>query len=54
MKVSHTELANQSEGQSLIVDNSALMPAESRAVPSQINMSSMASFKKSTSEFTLY
>ena len=46
MKASHTELANQSEGQSLIVDNSVLMPAENRVVPSQINMSSMAASKK--------
>jgi hypothetical protein len=46
MKASHTELANQSEGQSLVVDNSVLMPAENRVVPSQINMSSMAASKK--------
>ena len=46
MKASHTELANQSEGQSLIVDNSVLMLAENRVVPSQINMSSMAASKK--------
>ena len=46
MRTSHTELVNQSEGQSLIVDNSVLMPAENRVVPSQINMSSTAASKK--------
>jgi hypothetical protein len=46
MKASHTELANQSEGQALIVDNSVLIPAENRVVPSQINMSSMVASKK--------
>src|ERR1700744_441013 len=46
MKASHTELANQSENQSLVVDNSVLMPAENRVVPSQINMSSTAASKK--------
>jgi hypothetical protein len=46
MRVTHTELANQAEGQSLIVDNAVLIPAENRVVPSQINMSSTTSTKK--------
>ena len=46
LKVSHTELANQSEGQSLAVDNSTFIQAGNKILPSQINMSSTAGTKK--------
>lgn len=46
MKASHTELANDAEGQSLLVDNSAFIQAENRVLPSQINMTSQVNAKK--------
>jgi hypothetical protein len=46
LKVSHIELANQAEGQSLSVDNSTFIQAGNKILPSQINMSSTAGTKK--------
>ncbi|MDB5142988.1 MAG: hypothetical protein JWQ66_1701 [Mucilaginibacter sp.] len=46
MKASHTELADQAEGQSLMVDNTTFIQAENRVLPSQIDMTSVAKSKK--------
>src|SRR5258708_26398932 len=46
MRVSHTELANETEGQSLAVDNTAFIQAANRVLPSQINMASAVKSKK--------
>lgn len=46
MKVNHSELTDQTAGQSLVVDNTIFIQAENRVLPSQINMSSTAKSKK--------
>src|ERR1700761_2655759 len=38
MKASHTDLADQAQGQSLTVDNSTFIQSGNRVLPSQINM----------------
>src|ERR1700744_3839958 len=46
MKASHTDLADQAQGQSLTVDNSTFIQSGNRVLPSQINMTSVANSKK--------
>ena len=46
LKASHIELSNPNANQSLMVDNSAFIPAANRILPSQINMASTAASKR--------
>jgi hypothetical protein len=46
LRVSHTELASQNDGQSLSVDNTIFIQTGNRTLPSQINMLSMVRSKR--------
>lgn len=46
MKVSQTDLSNESQSQLLLVNNTNFIEAENRMVPSQINIASVAKAKK--------
>lgn len=46
LRVSHTELISQNDGQSLSVDNTVFVQSGNRTLPSQINLLSMVRSKK--------